>query len=102
MSHPGTFRHPEHRKNVPKPRPSCLNMADGIGDMKKDTSGPTGLKCNILKQTPPVNALRKYYNFKVPGAYQKTKTPSSQSPSTEPTDQIPSDLSHTNTIDART
>src|SRR5260370_36868813 len=79
-----------------------LNMADGIGDMKKDASGPTGPKRNLLKQTPPVNALRKYYNSEVPGAYRKNKTPSSRSPSMEPTDQIPMDLSRTNTINART
>ena len=42
---------------------------------------------NLTKQSSPVSALRKYYNSEVPRAYKKNKSPSSWSPSVEPTEQ---------------
>src|SRR5260370_28400373 len=52
-------------------------MADRTGEMKKGRSGPMSPKCSMLKQLPPVSALREYYNSEVPGAYQRIKMPSS-------------------------
>ncbi len=75
-------------------------MADRIGVSKNGDMGPTGPKCNPLKQTPPVNA-REYYNSRVPGARNwKTKTPT-QSPSNQTQPTTENNIIYANSIQAQ-